>query len=114
MPRILTTSGGRCHALRRLLLLAAAPREPHVRLGITPGGIMQSRKLWYFAALMIALLGSGCVTSGAVASRQDLAVTLEIENNLPGLIGISTFIVTETGARRSLGPINSNQRQAFE
>ena len=75
---------------------------------------MQTRKRWYFAALMLALLGSGCVTSGAVASGQELAVTLEIENNLPGLVGISTFIVTETGARRSLGPINSNQRQAFE
>jgi hypothetical protein len=75
---------------------------------------MKSHKLWYVAALMLTLIGSGCVTSGAVASGQELAVTIEIENNLPGLVGITTYIVTETGSRRSLGPINSNQRQAYE
>jgi hypothetical protein len=75
---------------------------------------MQTRKLWYGAALLVALCAGGCTTSGNVATGQDLAVTLDVQNNLPGLVGITAFIVTETGSRRSLGPVNSNQRQAFE
>ena len=75
---------------------------------------MSLRKLSYLASLLLVLVGTGCTTSGAVATGQDLAVTLVVENNLPGLVGVSAFIVTETGSRRSLGPVNSNQRQTFE
>jgi hypothetical protein len=72
------------------------------------------RKLNYVTALTLVLAGSSCTTSGAVATGQDLAVTLQVENNLPGLVGITAYVVTDTGNRRSLGPVNSNQRQTFE
>ena len=75
---------------------------------------MKLRTLGLAVALMTAVAVGGCRTSSAVATGQNLDVTIEIDNNLPGLTGITAFIITETGARRSLGPVNSNQRLSFE
>lgn len=66
------------------------------------------------SALLLLALGAGACASSAVATGQDLAVTIEIDNNLPDLQGITAFITTDTGSRRSLGPVNSNQRLTIE
>lgn len=63
------------------------------------------------AALLVvaaAMLGAGCATA---ASTDDTPVQVQfnIENNRPGLGGVTAFLVTPAGARVSFGPIESNR-----
>jgi len=79
-----------------------------------PGGMMRTRKL---AAMLIAiavLFGvAACATgTGVAADRHD--VTIIIDNNLSRIAGISAYLVTETSARRSLGPVESNEKGTFD
>lgn len=62
---------------------------------------------------VLMLIGAAACAQSAVSSGQVLDVTFEIDNNLPNIAGVSAYVVTETGSRRSLGPIESNQRGTF-
>jgi hypothetical protein len=75
---------------------------------------MRFRKFSMLALALVATMSAGCATGGAVASGESLAVQFQINNNLQGIQGISAYVVTETGQRRSLGPVESNREATFE
>lgn len=75
---------------------------------------MQFRKLTLLAVLFAAFATAACATSSAVASGAMMNTQLEVQNNLQGITGTSIYLVTETGSRRSLGPVESNQTVTFE
>jgi hypothetical protein len=75
---------------------------------------MRTRKLaTLFVALLAVIGAAACASStGTAAERHD--VTIVIDNNLSNIAGVSAYLVTETSARRSLGPVESNQRGSFD
>ena len=75
---------------------------------------MQLRRIPSFAVMLIVLLTvAGCATSSAVATGETLDVQLQVDNNLRDITGVSVYLLTDTGARRSLGPIESNRQGAY-
>jgi hypothetical protein len=75
---------------------------------------MQFRKISLLGLALVAALSAGCATGGAVASGETLSVQIQINNNLQGIQGVSAYLVTETGQRRSLGPVESNRQVTFD
>jgi hypothetical protein len=75
---------------------------------------MRVRKISMLVLALAALGSAGCATGGAVASGEALNVQFQIDNNLQGIQGVSTYVVTESGQRRSLGPIESNRQATFD
>lgn len=74
---------------------------------------MQLRRI-SFAVILAALMAlAGCATSSAVATGDTLDVQLQVDNNLRDITGVSVYLLTETGGRRSLGPIESNRQGAY-
>lgn len=74
---------------------------------------MQRRRLLSLATVLVVFAMTGCATSSA-ATGESLAVQLQVDNNLRGISGVSLYLLSDTGGRRSLGPIESNNRQAYE
>lgn len=77
---------------------------------------MQLRRLTAAASTALALVliaTGGCATSSAVGGGEQLNVQFVVNNNLPGISGVTVYIVSESGGRRSLGPVNSGQRQTY-
>lgn len=66
------------------------------------------------AAVLFALAVTGCATSASVASGDALSVQLQIDNNLRGITGVSVYLLSDTGGRRSLGPLESNNKATFD
>jgi predicted polyphosphate/ATP-dependent NAD kinase len=65
--------------------------------------------------LLLALTAAGaaaCASGGGGGTAHD--VTIEIDNNLPMIAGVSAYLVTSTGGRRSLGPVESNRTATFQ
>jgi hypothetical protein len=75
---------------------------------------MPRRKTWTFATLIVALIASaGCASSSAVSTGETMQVQLEVDNNLRGITGVSLYLLSDTGARRSLGPVESNRKALY-
>lgn len=66
------------------------------------------------AAVLLALVVTGCATGSSVASGDALSVQLQIDNNLRGITGVSVYLLSDTGGRRSLGPLESNNKATFD
>ena len=67
-----------------------------------------------FAVLMIALLAlTGCASRSAVAAGDALAVQLQVDNNLRDITGVSVYLISDSGSRRSLGPVESNRQGSY-
>jgi predicted small secreted protein len=75
--------------------------------------MMQRRRLLSLATVLVVFAMTGCATSSG-ATGESLAVQLQVDNNLRGISGVSLYLLSDTGGRRSLGPIESNNRQAYE
>ncbi|HSJ09264.1 MAG TPA: hypothetical protein VK928_05100 [Longimicrobiales bacterium] len=67
-----------------------------------------------FVAAVIALAATACATSQNVATGAQLSIQFQVDNNLPNIAGTSVYLITETGSRRSLGPVESNRRVTFD
>lgn len=75
---------------------------------------MQLRRLLTIAFIPATLAAlAGCATSSAVATGETLNVQLQVDNNLRDITGVSVYLLSDTGARRSLGPVESNRRGAY-
>ena len=75
---------------------------------------MQLRRIPALAVILIMLMAvAGCATSSAVATGETLDVQLRVDNNLRDITGVSVYLLTDTGARRSLGPIESNRQGSY-
>jgi hypothetical protein len=66
------------------------------------------------AAVLLALAVTGCATGSSVASGEALSVQLQIDNNLRGITGVSVYLLSDTGGRRSLGPLESNNKATYD
>lgn len=66
------------------------------------------------AAVLLAFAVTGCATGSSVASGEALSVQLQIDNNLRGITGVSVYLLSDTGGRRSLGPLESNNKATFD
>ncbi|HSK17562.1 MAG TPA: hypothetical protein VK912_00370 [Longimicrobiales bacterium] len=66
------------------------------------------------AAVLLALAVTGCATGSSVATGEALSVQLQIDNNLRGITGVSVYLLSDTGGRRSLGPLESNNKASFD
>ena len=75
---------------------------------------MLRRAFLYSAALLLTLTITGCATTSAVASGEELSVQLQIDNNLPGITGVSVYLLSDRGSRRSLGPLESNDKATYD
>lgn len=76
---------------------------------------MHRRRFMTLAAPLAALLAvAGCATSSAVADGDALNVQIQVDNNLRGITGVSIYLLSDTGGRRSLGPLESNQRNSYD
>jgi hypothetical protein len=76
--------------------------------------MMQLRRIPTFAVMLTALMAlAGCATSSAVATGETLDVQLQVDNSLRDITGVSVYLLTDTGARRSLGPIESNRQGSY-
>jgi hypothetical protein len=76
--------------------------------------MMQLRRIPALAVMLIVLMAAaGCATSSAVATGETLDVQLQVDNNLRDITGVSVYLLTDTGARRSLGPIESNRQGSY-
>jgi hypothetical protein len=73
---------------------------------------LQRRTAFCFAAA-VALLAGGCATA-AESTAEPIPVEFRVDNNMPGIGGVSAYLMTESGTRRLLGPIESNQTGAFQ
>ena len=67
------------------------------------------------ATLLLAFItgAAGCATSSAVAEGEAMSVQIEVDNNLRGITGVSVYLISPGGSRRSLGPIESNNRATY-
>lgn len=75
---------------------------------------MQRRKFFSLVAPLAVLLAlTGCATGSAASSGEMLNVQIQVDNNLRGITGVSVYLLSDTGARRSLGPVESNDRVAY-
>lgn len=75
---------------------------------------MRIRRIPTFAIMLTALMAlAGCATSSAVVSGDTLNVQLEVDNNLRDIADVSVYLLTDTGARRSLGPIESHRQGSY-
>lgn len=76
---------------------------------------MPLRKWSTFAVLLVALTGTAaCATSSAVSSGESLNVQLRVDNNLPNIVGLTVYLMSDNGTRRSLGPVESNREAAYD
>lgn len=76
---------------------------------------MHRRRFMTLAGPLAALLAvAGCATSSAVADGDALNVQIQVDNNLRGITGVSVYLLSDTGGRRSLGPLESNQRNSYD
>jgi hypothetical protein len=76
---------------------------------------MQRRNFPGLAASLIALIAfTGCATSSAVATGEAMNVQIQVDNNLRGITGVSVYLVSDNGGRRSLGPVESNDRNTYD
>lgn len=75
---------------------------------------MQRRIFLSLTALFMIFATAGCATSSSVATGETLEVQLQVDNNLRGIAGVSIYLLSDTGGRRSLGPLESNNRQAYD
>ena len=66
------------------------------------------------AAMLIAFIVAGCATSSSVATGETFDVRLRIDNDLRDISGVTAYVRSEAGVRRSLGPIESNADATFE
>ena len=63
--------------------------------------------------LTVSLVVAACASSGG-GSAATYNVQIRVDNNLQGITGISAYLFTETGSRRSLGPVESNRTGTFD
>lgn len=76
---------------------------------------MHRRRFMTLAAPLAAVLAvAGCATSSAVADGDALNVQIQVDNNLRGITGVSVYLLSDSGGRRSLGPLESNQRNSYD
>lgn len=76
---------------------------------------MHRRRFMTLAAPLAAMLAlAGCATSSAVANGDPLNVQIQVDNNLRGITGVSVYLLSDSGGRRSLGPLESNQRTTYD
>jgi hypothetical protein len=76
---------------------------------------MQRRSFLSLATLSIAFVAiTGCATGSAVSTGESMNVQIQIDNNLPGITGVSVYLISDTGGRRSLGPIESNKIGTYD
>ncbi|HEX2166544.1 MAG TPA: hypothetical protein VHG09_04840 [Longimicrobiales bacterium] len=77
--------------------------------------MMQRRKFFSLAASIAVLLTfTGCAARSAADPGEMLNVQIQVDNNLRGITGVSIYLLSDTGARRSLGPVESNDRVAYD
>ncbi|MGH7446022.1 MAG: hypothetical protein ACREK1_03215 [Longimicrobiales bacterium] len=75
---------------------------------------MPRRSSTPLAVFMLALSAlCGCATSSAVATGETVSVQLQVDNNLRGITGVSVYLLSDTGTRRSLGPVESNRQATY-
>lgn len=65
-------------------------------------------------SLAVLFVFTGCATSSAANSGEVLNVQIQVDNNLRGITGVSIYLLSDTGSRRSLGPVESNDRVAYD
>jgi hypothetical protein len=65
-------------------------------------------------AIIIALAATACATSQNVATGAQLSVQFQVDNNLINIGGTTVYLITESGSRRSLGPVETNRRVNFD
>lgn len=75
---------------------------------------MRTHRVLGLLVAMITLATAACATSQNVATGAELTVQLQVDNNLQGITGTSVYLMTESGTRRSLGPVESNRRVNFD
>lgn len=76
---------------------------------------MHRRRFMTLAGPLAALLAvAGCATSSAVADGDALNVQIQVDNNLRGITGVSVYLLSDAGGRRSLGPLESNERSTYD
>lgn len=76
---------------------------------------MQRRILLSFASFFVALtLFGGCAARSSVAGGDAVSTQIHVDNNLPGITGVTVYLASTSGGRRSFGPLESNQRAAFD
>jgi hypothetical protein len=73
-----------------------------------------SRRLNPAALLVVVAVFASCATSSSVATGEALSVRLQVDNNLRGITGVTVYLLSDTGGRRSLGNIESNERQTYD
>src|SRR5690606_32854362 len=66
------------------------------------------------ASLVAMIAFTGCATSSAVASGESMNVQIQVDNNLRGITGVSVYLLSDNGSRRSLGPVESNDRNSYD
>jgi hypothetical protein len=74
---------------------------------------MMLRRIVLNSAVLVALVSTGCATASSVATGDTLDVQIHVDNNLRGITGVSVYLLSDTGGRRSLGPIESNNRASY-
>lgn len=76
---------------------------------------MQRRIFLNLASTLLALtVFAGCATTSSVATGEVMNVQLQVDNNLSGITGVSVYLLSDTGGRRSLGPLESNKRESYD
>ena len=76
---------------------------------------MQRRTFLSLTASLFALIVlAGCATSGSVATGEVMTVQIQVDNNLRGIAGVSVYLLSDRGGRRSLGPLESNARGTYD
>lgn len=75
---------------------------------------MRNRRVVSLLVALVTLAAAACATSQNVATGAQLSVQFQVDNNMPNLTGTTVYVVTETGSRRSLGPVESNKRVTFD
>ncbi|CAN5663572.1 hypothetical protein BH23GEM9_BH23GEM9_24180 [soil metagenome] len=72
------------------------------------------RRTFILAALVVLFTG-GCATTPDPTTGEVMSVEFRIENNLPGIGGVSAYlVVADAGSRQLLGPIESNRTGTYQ
>ena len=66
------------------------------------------------SSLFALIVLAGCATSSSVATGEAMTVQIQVDNNLRGITGVSVYLLSDRGGRRSLGPLESNTRGTYD
>lgn len=70
--------------------------------------------LTLISSLVVLTAAAGCATSSSVATGDAMNVQIQVDNNLRGITGVSVYLLSDRGGRRSLGPLESNNRATYD